>query len=303
MSQPTWRGVYAVLVTPFNEDLSLDLDSLRRQVEFCVTCGVAAVVAPVIASEFFTLSDDERGLIYQTVAEQLAGRMVFLAGVSASSAPHACTLAQKAERAGADALIAMPPILGGRAKERTFHYYRALAAATSLPLMVQNAPEPIGAPLSTLELVELLSEVSQIQAVKEETAPNPQKVGALVSAAGTRLQGVMGGLGGIYLFNELERGATGTMPACQFADVMANIVARYEAGDHPGARAIFKALQPALVMERLYGMTFMKTCLKRRGVIRTTATRVVEPPLDATDERELDLILEELAPHFSASVS
>lgn len=303
MSQISWRGVFAVLVTPFHPDQSLDLESLRRQVDFCVDCKVTAVVAPVVASEFFTLSDAERLTVYETVAEQLAGRASFLAGVSATSTPHARSLATAATAAGADALIAMPPVLGGRAKERTFSYYAAIADASPLPLMVQNAPEPVGAPLATADLVALIDQVSRIEAVKEETSPNPQRVGALVAAAGSRLQGVIGGLGGIYLFNELARGATGTMPACQFADVMVQILSLYETGDEAGARRLFAALQPALVLERLYGMTFMKACLVRRGVIAGTTTRVVEPALDAFDEAELDAVWADLAPHFSVAPS
>jgi 4-hydroxy-tetrahydrodipicolinate synthase len=147
-------------------------------------------------------------------------------------------------------------------------------------------------------LAELVRSVPAIQAVKEETAPNPQKVGALVAATGSELKGVIGGLGGIYLFNELARGASGTMPACQFADVMVSILNSHHAGRMDEARDMFKALQPALVMERLYGMTFMKACLVRRGVISTTVTRVVEPPLDANDEAELDAIWGDLIPYF-----
>ncbi len=303
MSNITWRGVFAVLVTPFHDDLTLDLESLRRQVDFCIACGVQAVVAPVVASEFITLADRERCLIYDAVAGQLDGRASYVAGVSASSAPHARSLAEAATGAGADALIAMPPILGGRSKERTFAYFAAIADASPLPLMVQNAPEPVGAPLATADLVRLVEEVPSIAAVKEETAPNPQKVGALVAAAGDRLEGVIGGLGGIYLFNELARGATGTMPACQFADVMVELLRLRDAGDDDGARTVFGALQPALVMERLYGMTFMKACLQRRGVLRNALTRVVEPPLDSFDEAELDAVWSALTPHFSVPAS
>jgi dihydrodipicolinate synthase/N-acetylneuraminate lyase len=294
-----WRGVFAVLVTPFHDDLSLDLEALRRQVDFCVDCGVRTVVGPVVASEFFTLADAERIDFYRTVVDQLRGRVSFLAGVSASSVPHALLLAAAATDAGADALIAMPPILGGRDKGRTFAYYQAIAEASPLPLMVQNAPEPIGAPLGTTDLMALIETVPSIQAVKEETAPNPQRVGALVQAAGPRLQGVIGGLGGIYLFNELSRGATGTMPACQFADVMVKILTLVDAGDDAAARGVFRALQPALVLERLYGMTFMKACLQRRGVPMGRVTRMIEPPLDAFDEAELDAVWAELAPHFT----
>lgn len=103
MSQISWRGVFAVLVTPFHPDQSLDLESLRRQVDFCVDCHVTAVVAPVVASEFYTLSDAERSTVFETVSDQLGGRASFLAGVSATSAPHARSLAAAATDAGADA--------------------------------------------------------------------------------------------------------------------------------------------------------------------------------------------------------
>jgi len=56
-----WRGVFTIPVTPFHEDGSIDWDSLRRCVEFCIEAGAHGIVMPVNASEFFTLTDDERG--------------------------------------------------------------------------------------------------------------------------------------------------------------------------------------------------------------------------------------------------
>lgn len=299
MATVDWRGVFAVLVTPFHEDLSIDFGGLAQQVDFCVACGVQGIVTPVVASEFFKLSDAERGRIVDVVATRLGGGIPLVAGVAGTSAPHASALAKQARDAGADALIAMPPYVGGTNKAQIFHYYEAIAHAAHLPLMVQNAGPPVGTPLSVEDLIELVERVPEIVAIKQETSPNPQTVGRVVEAGDGRLEGVFGGLGGIYLFNELRRGATGTMPACQFADVAVQVFDLYHAGDEDRARAVYADLQPALVMERLYEMTFMKECLKRRGVIDTAVTRVPEAPMDAADHAELDRIWNALENHFT----
>ncbi|MBI4279709.1 MAG: dihydrodipicolinate synthase family protein [Armatimonadetes bacterium] len=114
-----WRGVFAVLVTPFTDDQSIDVESLRRQIRFCVACGVQAVVGPVVASEFFTLSDDERRLFYRVTVAELGSKIPYVAGVSGTSGPHAAELALAAAGAGADAILAMPPyVTAGNHRER-----------------------------------------------------------------------------------------------------------------------------------------------------------------------------------------
>lgn len=298
MSKVAWDGIFAVLVTPFHEDLSVDHEALDRQVDFCLDCGVQGLVAPVVASEFFTLSDAERVQIVGRVVERAKGRVPLVAGVAGTSAMHAAELTRAAASAGADALIAMPPYTARLPKKGVIAYYQSIAEASDLPVMVQNADAPIGSPLATEDLAALARALPAIEAVKEESAPNPQRVGALTAATGPRGPSVFGGLGGIYLFNELRRGARGSMPACQFADVAVDIFGLAASGKEAEARRRFGILQPALVMERLYGMTFMKECLVRRGVLRNTLTRVPEATMDADDQRELDVIWGELEPLF-----
>jgi dihydrodipicolinate synthase/N-acetylneuraminate lyase len=297
----SWHGVFAVLATPFHDDLSIDVQGLVNQVDFCLECKVHGLVAPVIASEFFTLSDSERIEIFRLVAKRTRGILPFVAGVSGVSIPQAVMLAEAAADAGANALIAMPPYVGGGSTAMSIRYYEAIGRAVDLPLMVQNAPDG-GSPMSTNELVSLIERVANIETVKEETPPNPQRVGAIVAAAGDRIKGVFGGHGGIYLFNELARGARGTMPACEFADVAVQIYNNYHTGNIRAARQIYSALQPALVMEKLYGIAFVKECLYRRGLIAGTAMRAPGPDLDAIDRAELDHLWRGLEAHFAPAL-
>jgi dihydrodipicolinate synthase/N-acetylneuraminate lyase len=298
MPEIQWKGIYAILVTPFHEDLSIDWETLEREVEFCLQCRVHGIVGPAIAGEFYTLSDSERMMFVQKVSTWVNKKVPFVAGVSGVSGHHSAELAKAAQDAGADALMAMPPYIVPGSADSTFTYYQEICSSTPLPLIVQNAPAPFSSPLSTSQLVTLLEHFPSIQVIKEETFPNPQKVGQLFDATDSRLKGIFGGLGGIYLFNELERGGSGTMPACQFADVMVDIFALWQQGNKDAARDRFMTVQPALVMEGLYKMTFMKECLKRRGIFKNTLTRTPEPALDNHDLKELDAIWKRLSPYF-----
>jgi len=303
MSEVSWQGVFAVLVTPFDDGLALDEAALRAEVDFCLACGVQGLVAPVVASEFYTLSDGERVRVMEVVASQAAGKVPFVAGVAGTSAAHAAELTHAAAAAGADAVIAMPPYTARLPRAGVIDYYTRIAAASELPVMIQNADAPIGSPLASQDLAALARQLPAIEAIKEETGPNPQRVGALASTLGPGGPAVFGGLGGIYLFNELRRGARGSMPACQFADVAVDIFRLAASGDEGEARRRFALLQPALVMERLYGMTFMKECLVRRGVLTNSLTRVPEPPLDDDDRRELDIVWEGIEPLFRVAAA
>src|SRR5215213_5230782 len=119
----TFRGVYAIPVTPFTPDGDLDLPSLRRCVELCVVAGAGGVVAPVNASEFFTLTESERKTVVETVVEQTNERVPVVAGVSGSSTQVAVEMARHAGQAGADSVMAMPPFIRHPGPDEIVEFY------------------------------------------------------------------------------------------------------------------------------------------------------------------------------------
>lgn len=287
-----YRGVFTIPCTPFTESGALDLESLRQEVEFCVQCGAHGVVAPVNASEFFTLSDIERQRVVETVVRVTDGRIPVVAGISAVSAEVAAMLARHAADTGADALIAMPPYVRKAAPEEIVAYYAAISNAAPLPVFIQNFPAPIGTPMTAAFMARLLREIEHVQYVKEETPLAPHVMTELLHEAGAFLLGVMGGMAGRYLLNEYDRGACGTMPACEITDVHVQLWEALDSGDRTRAREIYYRMLPLLNMEHMYGATLYKEVLSRRGVIRTAALRGGVGPLDEVDHRELDVILE-----------
>lgn len=293
-----FRGVFTILCTPFTAAGELDEASLRREVRFCLECGAHGIVAPVNASEFYTLTDAERLRVVEVVADQTAGRIPFVAGCSAVSAQHAVLLARHARSAGADAVIAMPPVIRKASEPEIYAYYAALAEAAEVPVILQDFIAPLGTPMSVELMARLLREVPNVRYVKEETALGPHVLSRLRDLAGDHLEGVMGGQGGRFLFNEVARGACGTMPACHVTDLQVDLWNHLEAGRVGEARALFHRLLPLLNFEHMYAVSAYKEVLRRRGVIATSLCRGAPAPLDDHDLRELDLLLADLEPLF-----
>jgi len=292
-----WRGVFVIVPTPFNPDLSLDVEGLRRIVRFSVACGAHGLVAPANASEQPYLSDSERQIVIRTVVEEAQGKALVIAGVTASTRLIAAGLARDAEAMGADAVMAMPPNMQRGTEEEIREYFAAIDAAGSLPVFLQNYGGAGGTPMSPRLMADLLRDLPDVRFVKEETEFSSAMMTRVIEAAGPMMEGIMGGKAGRHLLDEYARGACGTMPACEICDVHVALWAALEAGQTARAREIYRILLPLLMFETGYGTAVYKEVLRRRGVIncaviRQTGGRV----LDRHAMADLTAILDDLAP-------
>lgn len=290
----SWGGIFSILITPFTERLDLDEQGLRRQVDFCVDAGAAGVVGPANASEFATLSDDERRRWLDIVVEQTDGRVPVIASVTSGHAHAAADLARYAQHVGVDGIMSMPPPILKPDEAGCAAYFRDLAGAVQLPVILQNYAAPLGTPMKASALARLCGEVENIQYIKEEVPPEPRMISATLAAVGDACQGIFGGQGGIYLIDEFRRGAVGNMPGAHTTDVLVDIWRRLQAGELQGARSTFQRMLPLMVFERLYGVAVYKEVLKRRGIIGSSARRAPGPDIDDDDRRELEPALQQV---------
>lgn len=296
---PSWRGVFTIPCTPFHDDGELDLDSLAAVVEFCVDAGAHGLVAPVLASEAWTLSAEERRVVIDTLVSGVHGRIPVVIGVSADTVPASLNLARQAERAGADAVIAIAPAECAGKLDAIFAFYQALSNAMALPIFVQNVDPPYGARLDGSFVARLVREIPRVDWVKEETTPPGWAMTVEIEQAGPKLRGVMGGVAGRYLFDEYRRGACGFMPACEVTDVDVRLWNTLERGDETAARRLFERLLPLLNFESRGGGVY-KSVMKRRGVIASDYTRqYAGNPLDHYDRLELDRLLDDIEDLFT----
>jgi dihydrodipicolinate synthase/N-acetylneuraminate lyase len=292
-----FRGVFAILVTPFTDGGTLDEMSLARCAEFIVAAGGHGIVGPVNASESIVLTDAERLRVAEILVEQAKGRVPVVIGVSGVSTEASALYAAHAARIGADSVIAMPPYVKHPSPGELLDFYRAVAkAADGLPVWVQNYVAPIGTPVSSAVVASIIEQVPNVDFVKEETAHAPQLMTDVVALAGEKVKGMMGGMAGRYLLEEVRRGACGTMPACEVTDAHVTVWDALERDPEEGRR-LHGQLLPLLNYEAMYSFTIYKEVLYRRGVIASPKTRVPGAgKLDAENGRELDILLRDLEP-------
>jgi len=291
---PDLAGVFPIVPTPFHDDGSPALDDLARVVDWIVRMGADGIVYPGVASEFDTLAQGERRELVGIVARTNAGRVPFVVGVASPDAALSVALAGQARELGAAAVMAMNPGAMKADLAAVEGWYRAVVEA-GVPVILQNAPQPIGSGLPVEAIAKLVEAVPGIAWVKEETLPCGQRISRLLALAPRGLLGVFGGAGGRYITDELARGAIGTMPAAELTDLHVQLLAAHHAGDRANVRALFNAMLPLLNFQAVFRMAMTKEVLKRRGVIVATHVRAAGPVLDDGDRRELGEMLGEVA--------
>lgn len=282
-----FRGIFQILHTPFDDGGAIDWDSYADQIEYSVSAGSHGLVAPAMASEFFTLSDRERFEVVEFALDRIAGRVPFVACVQGLTVHHALDFARHARQYRADGLMAMPPYLRKPTRPGVVAYYGSLAEI-GLPLIIQNAPGPVGTPLDPDALADLARSSSSIAYVKEETPAILQRISRTLENAGDALDGIFGGANGLYLIDELTRGACGNMPAGGLIDLQVRVFEHWDAGRRDEAEFLHNRLLALLSIAAVHGVVFHKYVLWKRGVIASPAVRDPQAlPLDAQDEQTI----------------
>ena len=289
---PVASGTLPVLATPFTADGgAVDGESLHRLVDYAVDAGADGIVYPGVASEAGELTFEERTAALEAVAAA-RGRLPVIVGASADDPRAAAALASHGRRMGASAAMVMAPPALRHDRDRLIAFFTRAAVDGGLPIILQNAPPPVGAGLAVSEVVAVATAVAQIRGVKEETLPSGQRITQLLARAPATVQSVIGGAGGRYLVDELLRGAGGTMPACELTEVHAAMVAAHRRGDEPLLRELFGRVLPLLNMQAVFRMSMTKATLRRRGLIRSEFVRAPVPALDEHDRSELAVMLD-----------
>lgn len=280
------KGLFGLLPTPYTEDLEIHTKDLRAVADFCCKSGQHGIVWPVMVGEFYFLGEEERIRNLDEVLAEVNGRLPVVFGCSGLSVPQVLHFARAAQKAGADAVIAMAPARTNQAV--AIEMYQRLAEVYSGPIMVQNADGY--APLRGEQLAKLVEEVPQVEYIKEERQPGPKHVAEVKAILGGKLKAIFSGAAGKFLPDEMRRGADGCMPACELGDVLARVTELWWAGKEEEARALHRRLLPLLNLET---HPFMRYLLKRRGVFTSLVERAPAgvQALDPEDKREITNLL------------
>jgi 4-hydroxy-tetrahydrodipicolinate synthase len=287
------EGVYSVLPTPFLDNGDFDEASLRRVIELFVGEGVSGVTALGVTGEVARLEEPERARVLEVVVDQVKGRVGVVAGTSADGTRTCISYSRLAKECGATAVMVSPPRMPKLNSDAVMRHFAALAGAVDIEIVVQDYPPISGYAMEPALLARIAREIPRARTIKLEDPPTPFKTSRILEhGAGLDLR-IFGGLGGVFLLEELLAGATGAMTGFAFPEILVRIVTLFRAGNVDGAADVFYRAVPLMRFEfqEGIGMAIRKEVLRRRGALTSAATRAPGAALDATTRAALDRVM------------
>jgi len=289
----TAAGVYVIAVTPFTDAGEIDVGSIDSVVEFYLDKGVTGITILGMMGESHKLSMQESGLVLDRYMRRIDGRIPVIVGVSNPGTDPLVSFARQSMAAGAAGVMVAPvPTL--RTDEQILGYFSAvLDRLDDIPVVLQDYPLVTGVNISVETLLRLFERYPSVRMLKHEDWPGHGKLSRLRAAPGRQVS-ILVGNGGLYLPQELARGANGAMTGFAFPEMLVEVCAEFARGNADLAEDIFDAYLPLLRHEAQpgIGIALRKETLRRRGAITSAHVRHPGPRLTAEDHRELDRLLE-----------
>jgi 4-hydroxy-tetrahydrodipicolinate synthase len=293
MEPANLTGVFSVVPTPFDAEGNVDVPSLRRVVDLYVGAGVNGLTALGVTSEVSRLNDQERDLILRTVVEQATGRVPVVAGTTSDGLRVCIERSRAAVAAGAGAVMVSPPRLARPNADAIVAHYRALGEEVGAPIVVQDYPPASGFTMEASLLARIASEVPLARTIKLEDPPTPRKVARILAESGGTPLRILGGLGGVFLLEELMAGAAGTMTGFAYPEMLIAVVSEFRAGRTESAADLFYRCVPLMRFEfqEGIGIAIRKEVLRRRGALADAGVRAPGAPLDTITRSALESLL------------
>jgi 2-keto-3-deoxy-L-arabinonate dehydratase len=282
MSTTAYAGVFPIAPTTFDDNGDVDLESQKRAIDFMIDAGVNGICILANYSEQFAITDDERETLSTTILDHVAGRVPIIVTTTHFSTRIAAERSRRAQAAGAKMVMLMPPYHGATIKADdagVADYFRAVADAIDIPIMIQDAPVS-GVSLSVDLLAKLAREIPQVSYIKAEMPGAAGKLRALIAAAGDALAGPFDGEESITLIPDLDAGATGTMPSAMIPDALRLVCDRYRMGQRDAAVAVYERWLPMINYEnRQCGLRATKALMAEGKIIASDYVRHPQAPL------------------------
>ncbi|MCI0412455.1 dihydrodipicolinate synthase family protein [bacterium] len=288
MSQ--FEGVFSVLPTPFSESGSVDANGLTRIIDLFLKAGVSGFTALGVTSETARLTEEERSAIVNIVLGHVSGRVPVVVGTTAEGT-HTCIEHSRAVvSAGASAVMVSPPRMPKLNSEAVIRHYKMLSDAVDTTIVVQDYPPISGYAMEPSLLVRIATEIPQARVIKLEDPPTPLKIARIRELPGADAVAIFGGLGGMYLLEELLSGATGAMTGFAFPEILVQVVRHFHLRELEKAKEIFYRYVPLMRFEfqEGIGMAIRKEILRRRGAIDRSNVRSPGANVDPSTQRALD---------------
>ena len=162
-----FSGAITALVTPFQEDGKVDVESLKNLVRFQIKGHINGIVPCGTTGEAATLDQDEYRLVVETVIKEAKGRVPIIAGAGSNDTHKAIHYSQIAKEIGADALLHVTPYYNKPTPAGLLAHFKAIAKEVDLPIILYNVPGRTGSNVSAATTIKISKEVPSVVGVKE----------------------------------------------------------------------------------------------------------------------------------------
>lgn len=291
---PEAAGVFVIAVTPFHPDGSIDMESCDRMVDFYLDAGATGLTVLGMMGEAPKLTVEESRDVVARILMRVGGRVPVVVGVSAPGFAQIEVLTKMVMDIGASAVMVAPP--GSlRTDDQIVAYYTQIAELIGdVPFVLQDFPLVTGVQISAKVLARIMNEIPTCVCLKHEDWPGLEKITYL------RKDGVLNkrisilcGNGGLFLTEEMARGADGAMTGFAYPEMMVSVVDHYTNGHVERGQDIFDAYLPLARFEQQPGMglAIRKYTLARRGIIAHDTLRRPGAALSEQSRAEVDALI------------
>ena len=247
MNKNQWTGIFPALLTPFTAQDKIDYQMFEKNLEFQIEAGITGIVLGGSLGEASTLTGSEKRELLRESVKMVNNRIPIISTVAEKSTTDAIACAKNAEEDGADGLMMLPPLQYKADDHEIVTYFKAVAAETSLPIMIYNNPVDYKLEV-TMDMFEELSSTENIHAVKESTR-DVTNVSRLRTRFGDRFQ-ILCGVDTLAL-EEILLGADGWLGGLvdAFPAETVAIVRLAQAGRVEEAVKIYRWFMPLLELD------------------------------------------------------
>ena len=301
MLDETTKGVFTITATPFLPDGALDFDSLDRMIEAYVEKGANGLTILGMMGEAGKLSAEESVAVVERVTAR--SPVPVIVGVSAPGFAAMTELSRATMEAGAAGVMVAPP-MGLKTDAQIISYFQNTADVLGdIPFVLQDFPLATDVQISPSVILKIVETCPTCVMLKHEDWPGLEKISILRTASdgGARRISILCGNGGMYLLEELMRGADGAMTGFGYPEMMRHVLDAFLSGDVERARDIFDAYMPMIRYEAQPGMglAIRKYSLAKQGIIGHPTLRKPGASLTKAAMSEIDALAARQAKRLS----
>jgi 4-hydroxy-tetrahydrodipicolinate synthase len=303
---PHTKGVYVISVTPFTDQGDIDWMSVDSLVEFYIAKGASGVTILGMMGEAQKLTETESASFAKYFIDRVAGRVPVIVGVSNAAVDNLVELAKRAMDFGAGGIM-IAPTAGLKTEVQIRDYFATVfkRLGSSVSVCFQDYPLGTGVNISVPAFLQLVDEHPSLVMFKHEDWPGLKKLQQIRRACrgdSRRRISILCGNGGLYLPQELHRGADGAMTGFAYPEMLVEVCNKFFDRRSEDAEDVFDIYLPLVRHEQQIGvgLAIRKEILRRRGAIRSAAVRMPGPRLDMDDLEELERLIRRLERRLSA---